>query len=87
MKVIKLNRRFKMYKEHGHQAGLRFDTWNQQAQAAEAALRQITQTGGWSRDNEWYSWVGQPTRQFGTRPYFITVRDEQILSLVLLSLT
>ena len=87
MKVIKLNRRFTMYKSHGHQAAMRFDSWTEQARSAENALRQLTQTGGWSKDSEWYSYYGKANDRFQSRPYFITVRNEQILSLVLLSLT
>ena len=86
MKVIKLNRRFSMYKSHGHQAALRFNSWTEQARSAEAALRQLTQTGGWSKDSEWYSYYGKANDRFQSRPYFITVRDPALLSAVLICL-
>lgn len=86
MKVIKLNRRYRMFKDHGHQAGLRFYTWNMQAQAAERLLRQLTTSGGWQPDGEWYAYTGKTSSQFGARPYFITVRDPAVLSAVLISL-
>jgi len=86
MKVLKLNRRWKQYKEHGHTMCFRFDGWNQEATAVEKILRGLCETGGWIRDGEWYGYYGQARVYGDSRPYFITVRDENIVSAVLLKL-
>jgi hypothetical protein len=84
MKIIKLNRRYKQFKEHGHFAGLRFHTWSHRAQVVENAFKDITRTNGWDRGGAWYAYFGKVSRRTDARPYFITVRDESLLTMALL---
>lgn len=84
MKIIKLNRRFRQFKEANHQIGFRFDSYNADCTAIESALRDITQAGGWERWGDWYSYFGTARDTFGMRPYFITVRTEEIATMALL---
>jgi hypothetical protein len=84
MKIIKLNRRYKQFKEYGHVAGVRFYTWNHQAQAVERAIKDMTSSSGWDRNGSWYGYFGKVARRTDARPYFITVRDESLLTMVLL---
>ena len=84
MKVIKLDNRYKQYKEHRHQVGFRFEAWNDQAHQIEKILRGMYRTGGWDRSNDWYSYFGTAPSRTGTRPFFITMRDESVSSMVLL---
>jgi hypothetical protein len=83
MQVIKLNRRWRQFKEHGHQVCFKFDGWSKEVSAIEQALRAITSQSGYDRGQSWYSYYGAPTRT-GPRPYFITIRDEATSTLALL---
>jgi hypothetical protein len=87
MKVVKLNRRFRQFKEHGHTVALRFDGWNSKATAVEKVCRARLQGGGWLRDHDWYSYYGERNSRRNLicgRPYWITFRRESDLTLVLL---
>jgi hypothetical protein len=88
MKVVKLNRRFKQFKEHGHTVALRFvNGYSDEIRAVEKACRARLQGGGWLRNHDWYSYYGERNsrhdRDIG-RPYWITFRNEADLTLVLL---
>jgi hypothetical protein len=88
MKVVKLNRRFRQFKEHGHTVALRFaNGYSDEIRAVEKACRARLQGGGWLRDHDWYSYYGERNsrhdRDIG-RPYWITFRRESDLTLVLL---
>ena len=84
MKVIKLDNRYKQYKEHRHQVGFRFESWTDRAHQMERILRGMYQSGGWDRGGDWYSYFGTAPSRTGTRPFFITMRDESVSSMVLL---
>lgn len=83
MKVVKLNCRFKQYKEHGHTVALRFDTWDIDANMYEKACRAKLEGNGWDRSQDWYSYFGD-RRNNGPRPYWITFRNETDLTMVML---
>jgi hypothetical protein len=88
MKVVKLNRRFRQFRDHGHVVALRFGGWNSKALAVERVCRARLGGGGWSRDQNWYSYTGDLNRRSYPatgRPYWITFRNEADLTLVLLS--
>ena len=82
MKVVKLNRRFKMFKEHGHVVALRFSTWSKLIAPCEQVCR--SRLGSEYRNFSWSGHFGSPGRD-GCRPYWITFRNEADLTLVLLS--
>jgi hypothetical protein len=89
MKIVKLNRRFRQFKEHRHQVALRFEGWNEKATAVEKVCREKLKSGGWLREHNWYSYYGHASSSTGyreSRPYWITFRNEADLTLVLLSL-
>jgi hypothetical protein len=82
MKVIKLNRRYKVYKEQGYQAGLRFDNWCNNARNIEKTCCERLETpGDWP--TKWYGYFGQ-RNVHGPTPYFIMFQKESDLSFVLL---
>jgi hypothetical protein len=85
MKIVKLNRRWKQYKEHHHTVAFRFDGWSKTAKRIEDKLRQLTNTGGWTESAEWYSYFGKAPDTYRPRPYYITMRDESLMSAILLS--
>ena len=85
MKVVKLNRRFRQFKEHGHTVGLRFFSWTEAAPYETAAKKKLGD-GGWPwRHNLWYTYFGDRRSPALNRPYWITFRNESDLTLVLLS--
>ena len=84
MKVIKINRRYKLFKEHGYEAGLRFDAWGNKARVIEKTCRERLETSGyWSTTYNWYGYLGQ-RNVHGPTPYFIMFQKESDLSFVLL---
>lgn len=87
MKILKLNRRWRQYKESGHTACFRFDGFTQDAQAIERALRSLCNCGGYDRRGDWYGYYGKPVYKNGyshNRPYFVTVRTEELATMALL---
>lgn len=85
MKIVKLNRRFRQFKEHGHTVALRFpDGSSKKIRAIEKTCREKLSGGGWLREHTWYSYYGKAP-SIGARPYWITFRNESDLTLVLLS--
>jgi hypothetical protein len=86
MKVVKLNRRFRQFKEHGHTIALRFDSWNPSTVSAyEKVCRARLQGYGYNRDADWWAGFGHAPDRNSSRPYWITFRNEAELTLVLLS--
>ena len=82
MKVVKLNRRFRQFKEHGHTVGLRFFSWTESAPYETAAKKKLGLAT--LRHDLWYSYFGHG-RVAGYRPYWITFRNESDATLVVLS--
>jgi hypothetical protein len=87
MKVVKLNRRFRQFKEHGHVIAMRFDQHSVDAIAYERACRAKLNGHGYMRSDPWYSYFGKKHVKGYTCPrtYWITFRNEADLTLVLLS--
>lgn len=83
MQVIKLDRRWRQFKEYHHQVCFRFDGWSKEASALERALRELTGQSGFDRGQDWYSYYGAPSRN-GPRPYYVTVRNEATGTMALL---
>jgi hypothetical protein len=90
MKLIKLNRRFKQFIEHGHTVAFRFDEFSIDTIRIEQTLKEMTSEYGYNRCNEWYGYFGKRPKGKGyfnePRPYFITMRDEATASMVLLKI-
>ena len=85
MKVVKLNRRFRQFKDHGHTVGLRFSTWTESI-PYETATKNRLGGGGYMCHDLWYSYFGDHKHQ-GYRPYWITFRNAADATLVVLSTT
>ena len=83
MKVIKLNRRYKLFKEHGYEAGLRFDAWGYKAREIEITCRARLGLSFFQGTSEWYGYFGKRSCT-GPTPYFIMFRKESTLSFILL---
>ena len=85
MKVVKLNRRFRQFKEHGHTVGLKFRRWPEAAPYETAAKKKLGDGGRLGRPNLWYSYFGNRRSPAVNRPYWITFRNESDATLVVLS--
>lgn len=85
MKIVKLNRRFKQFKENGHTVALRFNGWSIKASEVERVCSHRLGGGSWNRQGQWCSYFGERNGRNDVRPYWITFRNESDLTLVLLS--
>lgn len=88
MKVVKLNRRFRMHKEHQHEIALRFKTWCARAQEVEQVTKDTfgSQYTWHTADYEtWHGYFGK-ARDNGRCPYWITFRNPADLTMILLRL-
>ena len=85
MKIVKLNRRFKMFREHGHTIALRFTEFNRNASVIEKICKATFRTSSWDAQGPWHGRFGHRPDPFSSRPYWISFRKESDLTLVLLS--
>ena len=85
MKVVKLNRKFKQFRENGHVVALRFPHWSSQVSAVERMVEQRLGGTGWNRGADWCSYFGKSNGPSARKTYWITFRNEADLTLVLLS--
>lgn len=93
MKIVKLNRNFKINKYHGFEVGVKFDCWDRTALNFEKVVadRLGDQSWGWKWNPDkkvkenWAGAFGE-RRKGEAAPYWIYIRRESMLSLVLLSL-
>ena len=84
MKVVKLNRRYKMFKDHGHIVGLRFPSWTKQSAGIERLCSE--RLGSKWKNSSWSAQFGSPnyTDGSGRKTYWITFLDESDLTFILL---
>lgn len=88
MKVVKLNRRFKQYKEHGHVIALKFPNgYTKDAGKIEKICRDRFDSAGWMPEHNWYHYYGARSSRDAVRAYWITFRNESDLTMILLSAT
>jgi len=88
MKVVKLDRRYKAYKE-GFTHALRFDHWEKHAGDIEQFLtkRYGSQYNWYKRhsNSQWSSNFGSRPSRSDSRPFWINLRNETDISMILLS--
>jgi hypothetical protein len=86
MKIVKLNRRFSMHRDHGHAVALRFETWNDQANKYEMAATRLfgSQYANWRDYPHWRGYFGAASGHTPRKPYWITFRDPAHLTAVML---
>jgi hypothetical protein len=60
MKVIKLNRRFKVHKERGHEVAVKFQGYGPKAGELEKVCRdRLGENYIWNPEGTWYGWFGK----------------------------
>ena len=85
MKVVKLNRRFRQFREAGHVVALRFTGYGAQSIAYEKLCRQRLGGNSWDRSADWCGYFASRNGHSDRRTYWITFRNPADLTLVLLS--
>jgi len=84
MKVVKLDRRFRQFKQHGHVIAVRCDSWLGEGVALEKICNAKLEGRGYMPDNDWHAYFGKDNGR-PNRPFWISFRRETDLTLVLLS--
>lgn len=84
MKVIKLNRRFKQYKEYGHTVAIKFGRYDTPARHVERTCIALFKSHGWKRSSRWYCYFGKSDKD-GYRPYWFTFRNEADVTMLLMT--
>ena len=84
MKVVKLDRRFRQFKQHGHVIAVRCDSWLGEGVALEKICNAKLEGHGYMPDNDWHAYFGKDNGR-ANRPFWISFRRETDLTLVLLS--
>lgn len=82
MKIVKLNGRYKMFREQGHTVALRFNGWSKLIAPYERACRE--RLGSQYKNYSWSGHFGTRSGRNDVRPYWISFRNEADLTLVLL---
>jgi hypothetical protein len=83
MKVIKLDYRYKMYKERRFTCGLRFDSYSNEVTKYEKFLTQ--KYGSSYMGNATWNFSFGKSKAGNPRPVFITLKDDHMLTMLLLS--
>jgi hypothetical protein len=84
MKIVKVNRNWKQW-ESGHRVALRFDSYSDSRTVEKALVKMFPNSRGYQRQGEYFSWFGKDNGRSEYRPYFISFRDEKVLTFVLLA--
>ena len=84
MKVVRLDRRFRQYKQHGHVIAVRCDSWLGEGISFEQICKAKLGGQGYMPTNDWHAYFGKNNGR-ANRPFWISFRREADLTLVLLS--
>ena len=93
MKIVKLNRSFNIHKYQGFEIGVKFDLWGTEARDFEYAVadRFGQQAWLWKHGSktkvkeDWATTFGKRVKG-ETTPYWVYLRQESMLTLILLSI-
>jgi hypothetical protein len=79
VKIIKLNRRYKLYKEQGFTHAIKFDSWESEVWKVETFFRErYGSEYAYKQSNMWRTHWGKPGKHT-PRPFMIGVRDEEMI--------
>lgn len=85
MKVVKITRSWNQWKS-GHTVAMRFDNFAESREYERLANQLFPSSGGgWRSDGDYYSWFGARSGRNRSRPYFISFRDESVVTMILLT--
>lgn len=94
MRIVKLNGNFNIYKYHRFEIGLRFDIYGADAQSISRVAQRLfgseafmwKYTNGQPVKGDWATAFGKRDSSAGATSYWIYLRKEHMLSMLLLSL-
>lgn len=98
MKIVKLNRRFKIHKNHGFQVGLKFESWDQDARDVETFCKKRFGKEAWglkysypgavckADKGDWSTQFGRKVEHDKLTPYWIFLRNESMLTMLMLGM-
>jgi len=96
MKIVKLNRRFSINKNHGFEIGLKFDHWHDQARAVEIFCKKRFGKEAWGLNyprlasnadrGDWSIKFGRKVDANKLTPFWIFLRNENMLTMLLLGM-
>lgn len=90
MKIVKLNNRFKIHQLQGFELALRFDSYGPEAREYEKIVNTVCGKECWlwkwqrGQTGDWATGWSNATKSGESRPYWIYLRKESLLSAVLL---
>lgn len=86
MKIVKINKRYKLYSK-GYTHVLRWNYYSSIVTPYEQALAELYGPEKWWSDSSpWKHVNGKPAGRWQERPYFIYVKDESMLTMLLLKI-
>jgi|FreactTroBogLake_1042271.scaffolds.fasta_scaffold00029_94 hypothetical protein len=86
MKIIKLDKRFNMYKE-GYTHAMRWRNYEpREVNPYEAAMRIMYGDEWYAKGNSWHMGFGNVVKGSRVKPYFIYVKSESMLTMLLLKI-
>lgn len=92
MKLVKLDRRHKAFKDYGHAYAIRFAEWDMKASKVEKIFtdaygsQYAWSSGVDSHFRNWRASFGIRDPQSRIRPYWISFKDESMATLVILKM-
>jgi hypothetical protein len=90
MKVVKLDRRFRSFREYGHTMAVKFNYYNDLARHAEDTARELLGSQyGVAREplySRWRAYFGKTPKDASRMTYWISFRDESAVTMLLLKL-
>ena len=84
MKIVKLNRRYRAFLNHGHEVGLRFDGYSTEARQAERTAERL-RGNQYQNGARWAARFSKSRLAEDPRPFWITFLYPEDLTLVLLA--
>lgn len=88
MKIVKLDKRFRAKRLQGHTTGIIYNRWCKEAMMVESYLRGIYPgTGGYPSTRQradWWAYFEHKSGKANDKKYYITFRDENLVSLMIL---
>jgi hypothetical protein len=91
VKLVKLNRRYKAFKEYGHRWAFRWQSYSPKECGRVEKIMQDMHGSQWrwNRNDarEWQATFGHISSRQATRPYWISFKNEQDATVVLLKMS
>ena len=85
MKLIKLNHRYKAFKEHRHKWAFWFKMYSKESAKVERAFSNAYGSK-YERNAQWHAAFASRSKATGIKPFYVSFADEQMATMILLQL-